>query len=106
MNKTLKYSHSKTCGIVKNARTISTPADGHVIHEPVIHDPVIRKPVIKHVKPVSAIKQVKPVSAIKQPNTVYNTPPIITLEEMRHQYFNNAKQQRTQLIQKLFSNAI
>ena len=116
MNKTLKYSHSKTCGIVKDVRTICTPADGHVIHEPVIHepvihepvihDPVIRKPVIKHVKPVSAIKQVKPVSAIKQPNTVYNTPPIITLEEMRHQYFNNAKQQRTQLIQKLFSNAI
>ena len=111
MNKTLKYSHSKTCGIVKDVRTICTPADGHaihepVIHEPVIHDPVIRKPVIKHVKPVSAIKQVKPVSAIKQPNTVYNTPPIITLEEMRHQYFNNAKQQRTLLIHKLFSNAM
>ena len=104
MNKTLKYSHFKTCGIVKDARTISTPPDTHVIHEPVI----------KHVKPVSAIKplngnvikHVKPVSAIKPPNTVYNQPPIITLDEMRHQYFNNAKQQRTQLIQKLFSNAI
>ena len=113
MNKTLKYSHSKTCGIVKNAKTISTQPD-----EPVIHEPVI-----KHVKPVSdikppkavraqadgnVIKHVKPVSAIKLPNTVFNQPPppIITLDEVRHQYFNNVKQQRTQLIQKLFSNAI
>ena len=112
MNKTLKYSHSKTCGIVKNAKTISTQPD----------EPVIQEPVIKHVNPVSAIKppkavraladgnvikHVKPVSVIKQPKTVYNQPPppIITLDEMRHQYFNNVKQQRTQLIQKLFSNA-
>ena len=113
MNKTLKYSHSKTCGIVKNAKTISTQPD----------EPVIQEPVIKHVNPVSAIKphkavraladgnvikHVKPVSVIKQPKTVYNQPPppIKTLDEMRHQYFNNVKQQRTQLIQKLFSNAI
>ena len=122
MDKTLKYSHFKTCGIIKNVKTISECASNPPI-DPIIHEPVIHEPVIKHVKSQSAIKHpkavraktdnnvikhVKPVSAINQPKMEYNQPPppIITLDEMRHQYFNNVKQQRTQLIQKLFSNAI
>ena len=86
MNKTLKYSHSKTCGIVKDAISISTP----------------------QVKLTPAIKHVKSVSAIKQPNVVYNAPTItpITLDEMRRQYYDNAKQQRLQRIQSIFSTAI
>ena len=86
MNKTLKYSHSKTCGIVKGAISISTPR-------------VILTPAIKHVKSVSAITP---------PKVVYNAPTIapITLDEMRRQYYNNAKQQRIQRMQSLFSTAI
>ena len=108
MNKTLKYSHFKTCGIVKIAKTPVTPAtqatasDVPVI-EKVINEPVIRKPVIKT---VSAIKQVKKTVVIKQQITVQPPPPIITLDEMRREYFNNVKQQRTVMMQKLFSNAI
>ena len=85
-NKTLKYSHAKTCGIVKPSPDII------------------------------AIKQVggdvpnviKQVSAIKQRNTINKEDfkQETTLEEMRRNYYINAKQQRTQRMQSLFANAI
>lgn len=106
MNKTLKYSHFKTCGIVKIAKppiTPIAPIAPIATVEPVI-EKVTRKPVIKT---VSAIKQVKKPVAIKQQITVPPPPPpIITLDEMRREYFNSVKQQRTVMMQKLFSNAI
>ena len=80
-NKTLKYSHSKTCGIVK-----------------------------KQPDTVTDIPNV-----IKQPNTInkislkprsLSPPKKTTLEEMRNNYYINAKQQRTQRMQLLFANAI
>ena len=96
MNKTLKYSHFKTCGIVKIAKTPATTPN----------EPVIKKVIREHViKPVSAIKQVKKNVVIK-PNVPTTQPPIITLDEMRREYFNNVKQQRTVMMQKMFSNAI
>ena len=81
-NKTLKYSHSKTCGIVKPSPDIT------------------------------AIKQ-PDIIAIKQINTVNNKPRSlspkkkeIALDEMRRNYYINAKQQRTLRMQSLFANAI
>ena len=113
MNKTLKYSHSKTCCIVKNTKIISTPdviqADDQIIKP--ANDATATPTTIKPIKAIRAksgsnvIKHVKSVSAIKQPITVDNTPPIITLDEMRRQYFNNAKQQRIQRTSALFANA-
>ena len=103
MNKTLKYSHFKTCGVVKIAKTPIAPIPPIA---PIATDvPVIKKAIRD--KSVSAIKQVKKTVVIKQQITVQPPPPpIITLDEMRREYFNNIKQQRTVMMQKLFSNAI
>ena len=108
MNKTLKYSHSKTCGIVKNTKIINTPDVIHVdesIIKPVNDAPTIKKPITAIRTKSNVIKHVKSVRAIKQLVTVDNTPPIMTLDEMRRQYFNNAKQQRIQRTSALFANA-
>ena len=48
-NKTLKYSHAKTCGIVK---------------------PPVEAPTIKQLPDADIFNVIKPVSAIKQRNTV------------------------------------
>jgi len=85
-NKTLKYSHAKTCGIVKPS------------------------PDIIAIKQVGgdAPNVIKQVSAIKQRNTINKEDfkQETTLEEMRRNYYINAKQQRTQRMQSLFANAI
>ena len=105
MNKTLKYSHFKTCGVVKIAKTPIAPIAPIPPIAPIATDvPVIKKAIRD--KSVSAIKQVKKTVVIKQQITVQPPPPIITLDEMRREYFNNVKQQRTVMMQKLFSNAI
>jgi hypothetical protein len=103
MNKTLKYSHFKTCGIVKIAKT---PIEAIAPIAPIeAIEPVIKRPIRD--KSVSAIKQVKKPIVIKQQIPVQpQPPPIITLDQMRTEYFNNVKQQRTMMMQKLFSNAI
>jgi hypothetical protein len=114
-NKTLKYSHFKTCGIVKIAKTpiapiapiapIETPITPITpIETPITPITPIETPVIK--KAISAIRQVKKPVVIKQPISVQQPPPIITLDQIRTEYFNNVKQQRTMMMQKLFSNAI
>ena len=95
-NKTLKYSHAKTCEIVK---------------------PPVEKTIIKQLPDADIPNVIKPVSAIKLRNTVNkddvagkprslspNKP--TTLEEMRHNYYINAKQQRAHKINLLFANAI
>ena len=110
-NRTLKYSHFKTCCIVKNTKIISTPDVIHV-------DESIIKPVndttasLTTIKPITAIraksnviKHVKSVSTFKPPIIADNKPPIITLDEMRRQYLNNATQQRIQRTSALFANA-
>ena len=104
MNKTLKYSHFKTCGIVKIAKTSIAPIAPIA---PIATDVPVIKTAIRD-KSVSAIKQVKKTVVVKQQITDQPPapPPIITLDEMRREYFNNVKQQRTALMQKLFSNAI
>ena len=93
-NKTLKYSHAKTCGIVK---------------------PPVETPTIKQLPDADIFNVIKPVSAIKQRNTVHKaevskprslSPKPTTLEEMRHNYYINAKLQREQKINNLFRNAI
>ena len=88
MDKTLKYSHSKTCGIVKDAKTKS------------IFETIRAPALINHVQNVSTIK---PLNSIYVPPP---PPPIITLDEMRRNYYINTKQQRTQRMQSLFANAI
>ena len=96
-NKTLKYSHAKTCGIGK---------------------PPAEKLKNEHMSVFVPIKQqlddeipnaIKPVSAIKPRNTVNKadvSDKPTTLEEMRHNYYINAKQQRAHKINLLFANAI
>ena len=101
-NKTLKYSHSKTCGIVKPDKT--------TINQP----PEVDIPVI--IKAISTIKQphdgdipvinIKPISAIKQRRTVNKTPVSgitikeeiqvvpISFDEQRTNYYINVKQQK------------
>ena len=83
-NKTLKYSHSKTCGIVKPSPDIIA----------------IKQPDVPNL--------IKQVSAIKQRNTINKEDfkQETTLEEMRRNYYINAKQLRPQRIQSLFANAI
>ena len=76
MNKTLKYSHSKTCGIVKKPPDTDIP------------------------------KQRKAVNNTDLKPRSLSPPKKTTLEEMRNNYYINAKQQRTQRIQSLFANAI
>ena len=95
--KTLKYSHAKTCGIVK---------------------PPVETPTIKQLPDADIPNVIKPVvSAIKQRNTVHKADVSVkprslsptkptTLEEMRHNYYINAKLQRAQKINKLFANAV
>jgi hypothetical protein len=95
--KTLKYSHAKTCGIVKPP--VETP----------------ETPTIKQLPDADILNAIKPVSAIKQRNTVHKaevskprplSPKPTTLEEMRHNYYINVKQQRAQRINSLFASAI
>ena len=87
-NKTLKYSHAKTCGIVKPS-----------------------------VVPIADIQNViKPVSTIK-PRTTVNKDVVAekprslsptkttTFAEMRHTYYIHTKQQHTHKINSLFANA-
>ena len=85
MDKTLKYTHSKTCGIVKDAKT---------------------KSIFETIRAPALINHVQNVSTIKPLNSIYVPPPPMTLDEMRRQYYNNDKQQRIQRIQKLFLSAI
>ena len=103
-NKTMKYSHAKTCGIVK------PPVEQ-------LKDAQISTFVpVKQMPDVGIINVIKPISAIKLRNTVNKavvaekprslSPKPTTLEEMRHNYYINAKQQRTQKINSLFANAI
>ena len=102
-NKTLKYSHSKTCGIVKpspdiiaikqvggDAKSIPSTKDGTTY---------------RLCPDISAIKQVNKKKVT--PSTSLSPQKIeITLDEMRRNYYINAKQQRTQRMQSLFANAI
>ena len=114
MNKTLKYSHFKTCCIVKNTKIISPPdvviQDNVPIIKPLnditANPTTIKKPITAIRAKSTVIKPVKSVITNKPPIIVDNPQPIITLEEMRRQYYDNAKQQRIQRIQNIFSNAI
>ena len=98
-NKTLKYSHSKTCGIVKPSPDIIAIKQPDII--------AIKQPDIIAIKQpdISAIKQVNKKKVT--PSTSLSPQKIeITLDEMRRNYYINAKQQRTQRMQSLFANAI
>jgi len=114
MNKTLKYSHFKTCGVVKTKTPITpitpitpmTPIEIPITPIKQIETPIETPVIKKTIKSVSAIRQVKKPVIIKQPIPVQEQPPIITLDQIRTEYFNNVKQQRTIMMQKLFSNAI
>ena len=89
-NKTLKYSHSKTCGIVKPSPDIIAIKQPDII--------AIKQPDIIAIKQVNKKKVTpRPLSPQKKE---------ITLDEMRRNYYINAKQQRTQRMQSLFANAI
>ena len=90
-NKTLKYSHSKTCGIVKPSPDIIAIKQPDII--------AIKQPDISTIKQVNK-KKVTPSTSLS-PQKIE-----ITLEEMRRNYYINAKQQRTQRMQSLFANAI
>ena len=110
-NRTLKYSHFKTCCIVKNTKIISTPDVIHVdesIIKPVNDTTAsltINKPITAIRAKSNVIKHVKSVSTFKPPIIADNKPPIITLDEMRRQYLNNATQQHIQRTSALFANA-
>ena len=110
-NRTLKYSHFKTCCIVKNTKIISTPDVIHVdesIIKPVNDTTAsltINKPITAIRAKSNVIKHVKSVSTFKPAIIADNKPPIITLDEMRRQYLNNATQQRIQRTSALFANA-
>ena len=110
-NRTLKYSHFKTCCIVKNTKIISTPNVIHVdesIIKPVNDTTAsltINKPITAIRAKSNVIKHVKSVSTFKPPVIADNKPPIITLDEMRRQYLNNATQQHIQRTSALFANA-
>ena len=114
MNKTLKYSHFKACCIVKNTKIISPPdvviQDNVPIIKPLnditANPTTIKKPITAIRAKSTVIKPVKSVITNKPPIIVDNPQPIITLEEMRRQYYDNAKQQRIQRIKNIFSNAI
>jgi len=98
-NKTLKYSHSKTCGIAKPSPDIIAIKQPDII--------AIKQPDIIAIKQpdISAIKQVNKKKVT--PSTSLSPQKIeITLDEMRRNYYINAKQQRTQRMQSLFANAI
>ena len=101
-NKTLKYSHAKTCGIVKpspdiiaikqvggDAKSIPSTKDGTTY---------------RLCPAISAIKQVNKKKVTPRPLSPQKIE--ITLDEMRRNYYINAKQQRTQRMQSLFANAI
>jgi len=90
-NKTLKYSHSKTCGIVKPSPDIIAIKQPDII--------AIKQPDISAIKQVNK-KKVTPSPSLS-PQKIE-----ITLDEMRRNYYINAKQQRTQRMQSLFANAI
>ena len=110
-NRTLKYSHFKTCCIVKNTNIISTPNVIHVdesIIKPVNDTTAsltINKPITAIRAKSNVIKHVKSVSTFKPAVIADNKPPIITLDEMRRQYLNNATQQHIQRTSALFANA-
>ena len=90
-NKTLKYSHSKTCGIAKPSPDIIAIKQPDII--------AIKQPDISAIKQVNK-KKVTPSTSLS-PQKIE-----ITLDEMRRNYYINAKQQRTQRMQSLFANAI
>ena len=90
-NKTLKYSHSKTCGIAKPSPDIIAIKQPDII--------AIKQPDICAIKQVNT-KKVTPSTSLS-PQKIE-----ITLDEMRRNYYINAKQQRTQRMQSLFANAI
>ena len=90
-NKTLKYSHSKTCGIVKPSPDIIAIKQPDII--------AIKQPDISAIKQVNK-KKVTPSTSLS-PQKIE-----ITLDEMRRNYYINAKQQRTQRMQSLIANAI
>ena len=108
MSKTLKYSHFKTCGVVKIKIPITpieipiTPIKQIEQITPIkqIETP-IETPIIK-----KTIKSVKKPVIIKKPIPVQEQPPIITLDQIKTEYFNNIKQQRAVVMQKLFSNLV
>ena len=94
--KTLKYSHAKTCGIVK---------------------PPVETPTIKQLPDADIPNVIKPVSAIKPRDTLKSAvvaeklrslspTKTTTFEEIRHNYYINVKQQRAQRINSLFASAI
>ena len=103
-NKTLKYSHAKTCGIVKQPPNISA-----VCHAAPTKDVRLCDNVIKQVTAIEQRNGVNKVDIYAKPRSF--TPPKIemqetTLEEIRHNYYINAKQQRMQKKSSLFANAI
>ena len=104
-NKTMKYSHAKTCGIVKQ------PVEQLKDEQISVFVPV------KQMPDVGIINVIKPVSAIKPRNTVnkaavaeklrsISPTKTTTFAEMRHNYYIHTKQQHTQKINSLFANAI
>jgi hypothetical protein len=88
-NKTLKYSHAKTCGIVKPS--VAPIADIQNV-----------------IKPVSTIKPRTTVNkdvVAEKPRSLSPTK-TTTFAEMRHNYYIHTKQQHTHKINSLFANAI
>ena len=94
-NRTLKYSHNKTCGIIK---------------QPIEQIPS-NQPLDTDIKPVSVIKQLNTVDKLRnQPykemlNTTLPVQPT-TFEEMRHNYYIDARKQHDQRMKALFAKAI
>ena len=109
-NKTLKYSHAKTCGIVK--QPVKTPVETPVeISVGGLAPPTkdaharlcpVKTPTIKLLPDAGIF--LKTIHKVPKPMSL--SPKPTTLEEMRYNYYINAKQQRTQKINKLFANAI
>ena len=101
----MKYSHAKTCGIVK------PPAEKLKDAQMSVFVPIKQQPdadIPNVIKPVSAIKPrntVNTADVSDKPRSLSPTKPT-TLEEMRHNYYINAKQQRANKINLLFANAI
>ena len=97
----MKYSHAKTCGIVK------PPVEQLKDAQMSVFVPI--KPRLDDdIRPVSDIKPRKTVAKAEvsdKPRALSPTKPT-TLEEMRHNYYINAKQQHTHKIKLLFANAI
>ena len=104
-NQTMKYSHAKTCGIVKPPFEKLKDAQMSVF-VPIKQQPDADIP--KVIKPVSAIKPRNTVNKAEVSDKPRSLSPkkTTTLEDMRHNYYINAKQQRAHKINLLFANAI